>query len=101
MTKEELNAAIATHFGFQQSNEDKYLINGRPQWRYPNDWYLSQGGTPNIDVPDFLRLMEDYLELLKKHEFGGPMEYFGRLGSPTQSTDSDPGNQTPAQETKK
>jgi len=79
MSRAELNAAIAKHFGFECSEGDKYLICGFPQWTYPRDWYLGQGSTPNTDVPDFLTILEDYLFLMKKHEYDGPREYFGRL----------------------
>lgn len=76
MTKRELNAEIALYFGFRRSEGDKFLVNELPQWTYPDNWYLSQGEVPNIKVPDFLKILEDYLKLMKKHEYGGPREYF-------------------------
>ena len=80
MDKTELNEQIALFFGFKKSDEKPYLINGHAQWSYPHEWYLSQGGIPNLDIPDFIEILEDYLKLLKKHKYGGPREYFGRLG---------------------
>ena len=80
MTRAEINSEIALHFGFKRSDGSQYLVNGMPQWTFPNNWYLRSGGHPNLDVPDFIQIIEDYLALHKKHEFGPPMEYFGRLG---------------------
>ena len=80
MTKrQELNALIAKHFGFKESEGREYLCDGMPQWTYPRDWYLAQCSIPNVDIPDFLRILEDYLKLMKKHDLGGPREYFGKL----------------------
>lgn len=89
--REALNAKIAEHFGFKKSEGEEYLCGGsppgifpkrsgqHPQWTYPKDWYLPQCGTPNICIPDFLEILEDQLKLMKKHENGGPREYFGLL----------------------
>ena len=69
----EINEQIALHFGFKKSDGREYLVNGvHPQWTYPRDFYLSQGGDPNIDLPDFLKILDEYLKLVKKHENGGP-----------------------------
>lgn len=77
MTKSKLNEQIALYFGFKKSKGERFLIHGHSQWTYPEDWYLAQGGIPNIDIPDFVQFLEDYLRLLHKHQHGGPREHFG------------------------
>lgn len=75
--KQKLNAEIARYFGFTESDEAGFKINGLSQWSYPGNWYLSQGSIPNTCVPDFVEMLEDYLKLVKKNELGGPREWFG------------------------
>lgn len=75
-TRAELNAEIALYFGFERSDGKRFLIDGLPQWKYPDEWYLSQGGLPNTAVPDFLQILEDYLKLMKQHDYW-PRERFG------------------------
>lgn len=77
---EKINISIAKYFGFKVSKGKQYLINGLPQWTYPDDWYMAQGGIPNTEIPDFLQILEDYMRLMKKHGAFGEREYFGRLG---------------------
>lgn len=72
---EKINISIAEYFGFTSG----YPIDGIPQWSYPDNWYMSQGGTPNFEIPDFLTILEDYMKLMKEHGGFGKREYFGRF----------------------
>lgn len=79
MTKsEELNVLIAKYFGFKVTEE--YSVGGLPQWTYPDDWYMLQNGIPNTSIPDFLKILEDYMKLLEEHGGYGKRECFGKLG---------------------
>ncbi len=74
MKRAKLNAKIAKHYGF--TRHPTRSINYPDQWSYPADFPLAQGGVPNFTVPDFVQFLDDYLELLDKHQHGGPREYF-------------------------
>lgn len=76
MKKSKVNATIAKYFGFEESKGKKYKLHGKNQWTYPQDFPLHQGGMPNTSIPDFVQILEDYLELVKKHDYGCPRERF-------------------------
>jgi hypothetical protein len=80
--KEKLNSEIAKYYGFKKDKKKwkapSYIYeSGEYQWSYPDDFYMAQGGVPNFAIPDFLTILEDYMELLKKHGGFGEREYFG------------------------
>ncbi len=75
MKKSKVNARIAKYFGFKESKKAHSIENKR-QWTYPTDFPLHQGGVPNFSVPDFVQIIEDYLKLVQKHEYGCPRERF-------------------------
>ena len=68
-----MNEQIALFFGFRKCTE--HPVDGKPQWSYPHNWYLPQGGIPNTGIPDFVALLENQLQQLKKFEFGSPHDY--------------------------
>ncbi len=80
----DLNEKIAKYFGFTKYKDSAikptpYSRKKYSQWRYPDDWYMSQGSETNFDIPDFLTMLEDYMKLMKSHGGSGKIEYFGRL----------------------
>lgn len=83
--KAEMNEEIAKYFGFEKSDKvwdaPGYFEDGMPEWTYPENWYLSQGGTPNFSIPDFVTILEDYLKLMKEHGAFGKREYFEMFNS--------------------
>lgn len=81
---QDINARIAKYFGFEECKKYKvshFVYGGKKlsQWAYPNDWYMAQGEIPNMAIPDFLTILEDYMKLMKKHGGRGETEYFGGL----------------------
>ncbi len=74
MTKsQKINEEIAKYFGFEKWTKNKmspFIYEGKkmPQWTYPKNWYMAQGGVPNFSIPDFLTILEDYMKLIKKRD---------------------------------
>lgn len=92
MKKSELNEQIALYFGFDRSEKKEYVpaVSGfkgeqfyQHQWMYPDkkvdgkDWCLRQGCVPCYSIPDFVGILEGFLDCLSLSGFsGGPSEYF-------------------------
>lgn len=75
--KTAVNEQIALLFGFKKCTE--YPVDGRPQWTYPLNWYLAQGGVPNTAIPDFVAILEHQLQSMKVLQYGGPRDYNTKL----------------------
>jgi hypothetical protein len=67
MTKAKLNKEIAKYFGFKESTEKRFKVGKLNQWTFPDNFPLRQCGVPQITIPDFIKILGDYIELMGKH----------------------------------
>jgi hypothetical protein len=74
-TKNVINQLLALYFGFRKTSS----INGNhpDQWSFPIGFSLFQCGTPNHTLPDFVKILEDYMALMKLHgaQSGYPRQF--------------------------
>jgi len=62
MTRTEANKRIAKVLGFRIHDPGEGYI---PTWIYPNKYYHLQAVSPALNIPDFVGMIDKYIELSK------------------------------------
>lgn len=71
--KEKMNIKLAKYFGFTEYLDEKFPA----QWNFPSDFPLNQCTMPNYIIPDFVKMLEDHMELIAEYTRSGyPREWF-------------------------
>ena len=75
MNNKEKNEEIAKLLGFEKKTFSRGSLKDVEYWVYPKEFRVMRAQEPEYHVPDFLKIIEEYIEIKEKLNYSYPRMY--------------------------